>query len=109
MFRWVKQDETTRRTMRWLLDPRTLADSAAEVQMDFAYDAVSLGTRTWVPPRWMCWPLAVTRRVELLFAITQCLVVGHDLVDEGHAGPDSGCIDLSCKRCGMTYPRIVLY
>lgn len=29
-----------------------------------------------------------------------CIDGDHDWVDEGYAGPDSGCIDMRCKRCG---------
>lgn len=38
-----------------------------------------------------------------------CNVVGHDIVDEGYAGPDSGCIDLVCKRCGWGPGKVTLY
>jgi len=27
---------------------------------------------------------------------------GHDLVDNGYATPDSGCIQMDCKRCGWS-------
>ena len=38
-----------------------------------------------------------------------CAVLGHDFVDEGHAGPDSGYTDVSCRRCGFGYGRHYLY
>jgi len=40
---------------------------------------------------------------------TVCAVVGHKLADHGYAGPESGCIDISCDRCGFGYSRTYLY
>ena len=40
---------------------------------------------------------------------TVCRIKGHDLVDEGYATPDSGCINMSCKRCGYSWPTHWLY
>ena len=38
-----------------------------------------------------------------------CKVFGHNLVDEGYATPDSGCIAVVCKRCGQSWGRTWLY
>ena len=38
-----------------------------------------------------------------------CAVVGHKWQDNGYAGPDSGCIDIGCARCGWDRGRTVLY
>lgn len=38
-----------------------------------------------------------------------CAVRGHRVVDVGHAGPESGCIDLVCERCGYSHGRTYLY
>jgi len=39
-----------------------------------------------------------------------CLVHGdHDLVDEGWGNPESGCIAVTCQRCGYAYPTHWLY
>lgn len=38
-----------------------------------------------------------------------CECVGHDLHDDGHAGPESGCIDVNCHRCGWSAGRSWLY
>lgn len=46
---------------------------------------------------WMTW---FTLKVLTLYQV--CLLKGHDLIDEGYAGPDSGCIDMVCKRCGWS-------
>ena len=37
-----------------------------------------------------------------------CAVYGHDWVDRGYGGPDSGCDDKECRRCGK-YWSIPLY
>ena len=44
-----------------------------------------------------------------LSRVSVCAVVGHKLVDNGYAGPDSGCIDIECARCGWSFGRTVLY
>jgi hypothetical protein len=38
-----------------------------------------------------------------------CAVIGHDLEDHGHAGPESGSIQIGCNRCGFEYPTHHLY
>lgn len=38
----------------------------------------------------------------------KCSLVGHDIIDESVAGPDSGCMDHYCKRCGR-YWHVTLY
>lgn len=39
-----------------------------------------------------------------------CILFGHaELEDEGWATPDSGCIEMVCKRCGKGYGRVWLY
>lgn len=38
-----------------------------------------------------------------------CRLTDHDLIDEGFATPDSGCIDIVCKRCGWSAGRQWLY
>lgn len=32
----------------------------------------------------------------------KCDQVGHRIVDEGYGGPDHGCVDLHCLRCGWS-------
>jgi len=34
--------------------------------------------------------------------LSRCWLFGHDIVEGGHAGPDSGCITWECKRCGWS-------
>lgn len=41
--------------------------------------------------------------------VAVCACVGHKLVDSGYGGPDSGCIDIGCSRCGFSYPTHHLY
>jgi hypothetical protein len=37
---------------------------------------------------------------EIGFNRIACKIFGHDLIDEGFGNPESGCIDISCQRCG---------
>jgi hypothetical protein len=37
-----------------------------------------------------------------------CKWKGHDIVDRGYGGPDSGCMDHECRRCGQ-YWSVPLY
>lgn len=53
--------------------------------------------------RYICFRIATFARA------LHCRISGHDLVDEGFAGPDSGCIEMVCKRCGYCYPTQWLY
>ena len=32
-----------------------------------------------------------------------CRFLDHDFEDHGYAGPESGCIDVECKRCGYGF------
>ena len=42
--------------------------------------------------------------IELLI----CKRVGHNMEDTGsYGGPDSGCIDLTCRRCGYNFHHIL--
>ena len=43
------------------------------------------------------------------FAPLVCRLFGHKLTDCGYAGPESGCIDICCVRCGFSYERHWLY
>ena len=56
------------------------------------------------------WLLLICVMVEVKWVINTkiCEWQGHELVDEGYAGPDSGCIDIVCRRCGWNY-RKTLY
>lgn len=51
------------------------------------------------------WMYRKIQRVDYLW----CAKRGHDLVDEGYAGPESGCIDMTCRKCGFSYGRKYLY
>lgn len=42
-------------------------------------------------------------------AVATCAVFGHRWVDSGYGGPDSGCIDINCARCGFEHGRTTLY
>ena len=48
----------------------------------------------WLLPSWM-WS-----GVKMLFLRIVCRIYGHDWEDLGYATPESGCIDMVCKRCG---------
>lgn len=57
-------------------------------------------------------PNVVVFAVEVLQSLRACVVCrvrGHDLIDEGYASPESGCIEITCKRCGHSYGRHYLY
>jgi len=41
--------------------------------------------------------------------ILVCKIKGHDLEDRGCATPETGYIDMTCRRCGFSYPRHILY
>lgn len=38
----------------------------------------------------------------------KCATEGHRIVDNSYGGPDSGCIDLECRRCGWSH-HVTLY
>lgn len=48
---------------------------------------------------------------EVLFSlrVTVCHFIDHDLVDDGYATPEHGCIAMRCRRCGYSYPTTWLY
>lgn len=48
-------------------------------------------------------------QVESFIRSLRCRIFEHDLVDEGFATPDSGCIDIVCQRCGWSAGRKWLY
>lgn len=74
---------------------------------EFGMDEVAEGLPA--PAKWRKYPWALkivlTRRVKEL----TCKVIGHDLHDDGWAGPDSGCIDVNCHRCGWSTGKKWLY
>lgn len=53
--------------------------------------------------------VVLARRLPALIAAIVCVVRDHDLVDDGYGTPESGCIDLSCRRCERSFGRTVLY
>ena len=55
------------------------------------------------------WPQAVGQILKYRCLLVVCQVRGHDLVDEGYGNPESGCIDVCCKRCGWSAGRVWLY
>jgi len=56
---------------------------------------------------WFC--ICTVWDTGVWFLITlRCRWLGHDIVDEGYAGPEHGCIDLVCRRCGYSW-RVDLY
>ena len=47
--------------------------------------------------------------VRQLFNEEVCRIKGHQWHDdEGYAGPDSGCMDHTCERCGLNH-HVTLY
>lgn len=38
----------------------------------------------------------------------KCAAEGHRIVDSSYGGPESGCVDLCCTRCGYRY-HVTLY
>lgn len=49
------------------------------------------------------WPTALMMTNTESELYETCRREGHDLIDEGYAGPDSGAIDMTCVRCGYSY------
>ncbi len=41
--------------------------------------------------------------LAMVVSITICNVKGHKWIDESYGGPDGGCIDLYCERCGRNH------
>ncbi|MCY1300615.1 hypothetical protein D9M69_534600 [compost metagenome] len=38
----------------------------------------------------------------------QCAMRGHAIEDHSYGGPESGCVDLQCERCGWSH-YVTLY
>lgn len=55
------------------------------------------------------WVWATIDTLALVPSLFLCAFNGHKYVDEGYAGPESGCIDLVCTRCGWSPGRVYLY
>lgn len=53
--------------------------------------------------------MAAYDSVRFLAKATACSIVGHKWEDQGYAGPDGGCIDITCTRCGFEAGRVTLY
>jgi hypothetical protein len=47
---------------------------------------------------------------DLMYAQAKrkCAKIGHRIVDSSTGGPESGCIDIHCARCGYHY-NVTLY
>lgn len=43
-----------------------------------------------------------------LAASNHCAMRGHDIEDHSYGGPESGCVDLQCTRCGWGH-HVTLY
>lgn len=56
--------------------------------------------RSWVILTW---------RLPTVLRAFRCLLLDHDLRDDGYGTPETGCIDINCHRCGRSYGRTVLY
>ena len=50
------------------------------------------------------WMLGSPLRFQPLRELV-CSKAGHSLVEEGFAGPESGCMEMSCTRCGESWGR----
>ena len=55
------------------------------------------------------WARALYVLVGWLYGVTMCHFFDHRWEDQGHAGPDSGCVDMVCTRCGVSCGRVWLY
>lgn len=72
--------------------------------MDVAYGIACEG-RSPFAANWLA-VLGVARYSARRLA---CALLDHDLVDDGYGGPECGCVDINCHRCGFSYPRRWLY
>ena len=52
---------------------------------------------------------ALLNSARFVGSVAVCAVIGHKWQDTGYAGPESGCIDIGCARCGWDRGRTVLY
>ncbi len=66
-------------------------------------------------PAWRVWlhrnlPTFVTAGAYVAqgMAMLVCRMRGHMWVDAGYGGPESGCVDMHCTRCGYSH-HVTLY
>lgn len=55
----------------------------------------------WTPLAWKMYD--AWSRLKICVDILSCAFGGHDLVDNSYGGPDSGCVAMSCRRCGWSF------
>ena len=60
-------------------------------------------------PRTCYWFEMVGDFTVWVIEMMDCIINGHQLEDEGCSGPESGCIDLTCQRCGYSPGKVILY
>lgn len=57
-------------------------------------------------------PIGTIKALQIILVprakMAVCGYIGHDLVDDSQAGPESGDMAGYCKRCGYSY-RVILY
>lgn len=91
--------------MRAVKFVRAFAAYVKSVANDVGYDRYFDGGKKWNP--WVCYPVALWTIVKQLKTLTKCKIYGHDMVDNSYAGPDTGCVDLACTRCGWDHTQIL--
>lgn len=66
----------------------------------YRWDVLQYGRDKPSRLRWLLSPLLYC--VRDFWSRAVCKLKGHRWVDESFAEPDSGCIDMSCSRCGYS-------
>ena len=78
--------------------PRTLADDWSDYLCECHYSTKKpLPYLVWLPVNWLNDKTYVWR---IHAEIAYCETFGHNYEESGYAGPESGCIDVYCTRCG---------
>lgn len=62
------------------------------------------GKPEWSKPTRLNFAIYWLRQLKLIYP---CWRKGHNLEEDGWAGPDSGGISIHCKRCGWSYQHIL--
>lgn len=42
-----------------------------------------------------------------LWVSIPCAIGGHNWRDDSYGGPDSGCYDMTCERCGYSFSEVL--
>jgi hypothetical protein len=77
---------------------KALRAGSSTIQQDIGYMVACEGYSIPAARR-----AAIRAHIGWAFSALRCLLTDHKLQDNSYGGPDSGCIDLNCRRCGRNY------